>query len=310
MVRAHLHCVVEASAGSTEVTTSGNSGLLEPAPRGTNLTTVAAERLACKATAASSGVSDREEGGVGSTSGDANTIVESLSGAMSPAGTAVRLVAHVVDYGLAFGPLNTGVEVRGKSGVGLESDITALNTFDGPIGINNSAHEALDFLTGGTSEFGVVASNPVGLGVGVDNFDVLGEIERLLISEEVHDVFIGAEVHVHAALMGVGEVQNFSLVSEHVDSLEELGELSVNSINFHVLAISREFDNVLAKLADVVVLSEELVDSASVGDGDEGGYGNCTHSVSNFWVFSLLLYTTNHISRDYLHKLVQRIFPN
>jgi len=49
------------------------------------LTTIAAHGLASEETAAASGIGDREEGGESSTSGDAHTIVKSLSGSMSPA---------------------------------------------------------------------------------------------------------------------------------------------------------------------------------------------------------------------------------
>lgn len=49
------------------------------------MTTIAAHGLASEETAAASGIGDREEGGESSTSGDAHTIVKSLSGSMSPA---------------------------------------------------------------------------------------------------------------------------------------------------------------------------------------------------------------------------------
>ena len=98
VVSALWHRVVEASAGGTVVTASNNSRFLEPAPRSADLTTIAALRLALDEVAASSSVRDGEEGGVGSISGNADTIVEGLGGSVSPAGAAVSLVAHVIDH--------------------------------------------------------------------------------------------------------------------------------------------------------------------------------------------------------------------
>ena len=164
VVRAHLHCVVEASAGGAIVTTSGNSSVLEPVPRDADLSTVAVIRIKRSSIAASSGVSDGEEGSEGSISGDADTIVEGLSGTVNPAGSAVRLVAHMVNHRLTLGPLNTGVKVCRKISVCLKYGIFALNTYNGPVAINNSTHDALDFLAGGTDKFDVVASNPIGWG--------------------------------------------------------------------------------------------------------------------------------------------------
>ena len=279
-----LHCVVVASAVGTVVSTSDDTLPLEPAPGGADLATVAAHGLALDEVAARGSVGNREEGGEVTAGGDAETIVEGLGGAVSPAGAAVGLVANVVDHGLALGPGGTGVEALGNV-VGHEHGVATGSLLNGPVGVNNSAHKILDLLEGGTIELRVDASNPVGVGVGVDGIDVLGEVKGVLLAEEVHDVVVSAELDVPAGLLGLGEVYKLGLVGEEVDPGLELRELSVDGIKLLVLTLGGVIDDGLAELADVVVLGEELVDLASVGDGDEGGDGNRAHSVCNFYYY-------------------------
>ena len=80
-----LHSVVVASAGSAEVTTSDNTLTREPAPRRANLATIAAHGLALQEVAAGSGIGYRKKRGEVTISGDADTIIESLGGAVGPA---------------------------------------------------------------------------------------------------------------------------------------------------------------------------------------------------------------------------------
>lgn len=79
------HSVVIASSTGVIVTSGNDTSVAEPLPGGTDLTTIAAHGLASEETAAASGIGDRKEGLERSTSGDAHTIVKSLSGSMSPA---------------------------------------------------------------------------------------------------------------------------------------------------------------------------------------------------------------------------------
>jgi len=65
---------------------------------------------------------------------------------------------------------------------------------DSPLRINNSSHEASDFLTGGTSKFVISASFPCCLGVIVDILNVLFEVNRHLSEEHFGDRFTSAEI--------------------------------------------------------------------------------------------------------------------
>ena len=63
------------------------------------------------AVAAGSGVGNREKSGVVSTRRDADTVIKGFGRTVSPAGAAVGLVANVVDYRLALGPVGPSIEV-------------------------------------------------------------------------------------------------------------------------------------------------------------------------------------------------------
>ena len=267
-----LHRVVVAGASRSIVTSSDDTGALEPFPWGANLATVAARGHAGKEVAAGSGVSHREKGGELSTGRDAHAIVEGLGSSVSPAGAAVGLVADVVDDGLALGPVGTGIEGVGHGVSEHHRGVTSAH-LDGPVGVDDSAHEALDLLEGGTVELVVDTGGPGGGGVGVDGFDVGAEVEGLLFLEELEDVSRLAELHVLAALLGVGKVEDLGVVGPVVDALLKLGELLVELIKLLVNTLTSKVNDGLAKLADVVVLCEVLVDAASIGDG--GGEGKC-----------------------------------
>ncbi len=264
------HGVVEAGASGAVVTSSDDTLVLEPVPWGTDLTTIAAEGEALNTIAAGSGVRDGEEGGEVATGGDANTIVEGLGGAVSPAGTAVGLVANVVDHGLALGPVSSSIKALGEV-VSEDHGGVASAASDGPIGVDNGSHKALDFLEGGAIELGVDTGNPVGFGVVVDGLDVSGKVEGLLFSKQVHDVVIRAELDVLARGEGLGKVDKLGSVGEEVDAFLELGELLVDGVKLGVVAVGGVFDDGLAELADEVVLGEELVNAGGVGDSSDSG---------------------------------------
>lgn len=80
-----LHRVVVASAFGAVVASGDDASVSEPLPGGTNLTTVAAHGLAVNEVAASSGICDGQKSGEGTLGGDADTVIESLGGAVGPA---------------------------------------------------------------------------------------------------------------------------------------------------------------------------------------------------------------------------------
>ena len=272
VVGALRHGVVVASASGAVITSSHDTGPGEPRPGGANLATIAAHGLALKESAAGSGVGNREKGGEISTGSDAHAIVEGLSRSVSPAGAAVGLVADVVDNRLALGPVGTGIEGVGH---GVSEHLRGVTSadLDGPVGVDDSAHEALDFLEGGAVELVVDTGNPGGAGVRVDGFNVGAEVEGLLFLEELKDVSLFAELHVLAALLGVRKVKDLGVVGPVVDALLKLGELLVELIKLLVFTLTSKVNDGLAKLADVVVLCEELVDAASIGNS--GGESKC-----------------------------------
>ena len=90
-------------------------------------------------------------------------------------------------------------------------------------------------------------------------------------------------MHLHASHLWLGKVDNLGRVGEEVDAVLELGELSVELVKLVVLTLGGKVDNRLAELADIVVLGEELVRSASIGNGsDEGDKANVPHSKFDF----------------------------
>ena len=260
-----LHGVVEASSSATVVTSSDDTSSVEPAPWGADLTTVAAEGEALRSIAAGSGVSNGEESLVCTTRADAETIVESLSGTVSPAGTTVGLVTDVVDNRFAISPLSTGIEVSREAIVHEHWGVTNWH-LDSPVPINNSAHKASNFIEGNVGEFGILTGNPSGFRVGVHSLNVLGKIKRGFTSDNLENIEFFTELDVLAGLFGTREVDQILTITELILELLELGELIVKLVKLSVVSLGDILDAGLAELADEVALSEELVDFASVGD--------------------------------------------
>ena len=85
VVSALRHGVVVASASGAVVSASDDTLTLEPGPRSKDLATIAAKGEALVSIAASGGISYRKESGEVATGRDTNTVIEGLSGTMSPA---------------------------------------------------------------------------------------------------------------------------------------------------------------------------------------------------------------------------------
>ena len=182
----------------------------------------------------------------------------------------------MVDHRLALGPRSSGIE-RLRQVIVNESIVTGLER-DGPVWVDNSSHNALNLLKRGTFELGVDTSCPGGLGVRVDGLDVSRKVKRSLFGEKIREVVVGAQLHVDAGLLRLVQVDNLRMVGEVVDAILELGELRVEGIHLLVFTFGSMFDDGLAKLADVVVLSEELVSSLGAGDrGKDGNKGSGPH---------------------------------
>ena len=187
----------------------------------------------------------------------------------------------MVDHRLTLGPLGSGIE-RLRQVIVNDGIVTGLKR-DGPVWVDNGSHNALDLLKGGTLELGVDTSGPGGLGVRVDGLDVSSKVERSLFGQKIHEVVVGAQFHVDARLLRLVQVDNLWMAGEVVDAVLELGELLVQGIHFFVFTLGSVFDDSLAKLADVVVLSEELV--SSLGAGDRGKDGNKGSGPHGFYFF-------------------------
>lgn len=105
-VRLTLGVVAEVAAGH-------HAGVFEPVPGGADLAAVASHAEAREESTAASGVCGRQEGCEPVL--DAESVVERLGGAVSPARAAVALVAGVVNDVFACRPLHTGVEGVGDA---------------------------------------------------------------------------------------------------------------------------------------------------------------------------------------------------
>lgn len=135
--------------------------------------------------------------------GNAESIIESFSGTVGPAGTAVGLISDMVNNIFAFRPVFTSIEVSrdifGNSILGFG--------FHRPLGVDNCTEKHLDFLVGGTIELVVDTSNPGAIGVRVNLLDVLMEVNRSLVHEKVEDILIRAEFKGLAGLFKVVKVK-------------------------------------------------------------------------------------------------------
>jgi len=134
------HSVVEAKSTITIVTTSSNTVFVEPVPWGTNLSTVATLGEAVLEITAASGVRNREE--VVDTFSNASSVVKSFGGTVSPAGTAVRLIADVVDDISTLRPVLTSIEAIRDT----VDDGTLLVSLNGPLRVDDSTKKLLNFL--------------------------------------------------------------------------------------------------------------------------------------------------------------------
>ena len=268
VVSALWHGVGVAEVLVAIVSTGDDTGALEPGPWGSDLTTIASEGEALDATAAAGGISDREEVGEGSASGNAHTVVEGLGGSVGPAGSAVGLVADVVDHALALWPLGTGIEGLWESVVVDRHGL--LLEVDGPLWVNNGSHEGLDLLEGGTQELVVDSSNPVGVWVAVDVLDVDVEVQWHLSHEHLVDVWGLTEVEGSAGLEWLVKVDEALVTVVLVDSSLEGWVGLEDHVDLVVLTLVGVLDNVLAHLTDVVGLSEELVRLSGGNSGDSG----------------------------------------
>lgn len=82
---------------------------------------------------------------------------------MSPAGSAVGLVAHVVDNVLALWPGSSSIEAFWK--VSTEAVRLLDVGLDSPFWVDNGTEDLLNLLEAGSLELGVDASSPGGLRV-------------------------------------------------------------------------------------------------------------------------------------------------
>jgi hypothetical protein len=174
VVSALRHSVVIAELTLAVVAARNNTCALEPSPGGGNLATIATEGEALGTVTAGCGVRNWEKFLESSTRNNALAVIESFSGTMGPAGTAVGLVTNVVNDGLALGPGLTSIEVSGNVHVG---GVVLLKVGgNSPFGINDGAHKLADFLVGGSSELVIHTSGPGSSGVVVDKLNVRGKI--------------------------------------------------------------------------------------------------------------------------------------
>ena len=142
----------------------------------------------------------------------------------------------MIDYGFALGPLGSGVKVD-RVVVANHSGVTARGEVDGPVGVNDGAHDALDLLERSTLELAVDTSNPGGLRVGVDSLDMDVQVKGNLLSKKLHEIVVRAHLHFHAGLLGLGQVKNLGGVSVEVDSGLESRELLVKLVKLVILPL-------------------------------------------------------------------------
>lgn len=240
------HGVVIAQLVISIVSAGHNTRLGEPVPGGTDLATVATKGEAGGAIAAASSVGNREEFSVIATCGNAETIVEGLSGAMGPAGTAVGLVTDVVNSHFALRPVGAGVEVGGKIVVGDTASLDGAN--NGPVGVDNGTHHAAEIVGGGTTEAVLSSGLPGGVRVGVNNLSVLLGLERLFKAEGIDDAILVAKAETGARALRV--TQLYVVAREAGPNAGfELGELIEKLLDLTLITCSGMVHNLGAEAA-------------------------------------------------------------
>ena len=183
----------------------------------------------------------------------------------------------MVDDRLALRPGSTGIEAL--SNRVRDNFVKVLErSSDDPVGINDSAHQSLDLLLGGTMELVVDTGSPGGVRVGVNDLNVRVKFKRLLLRKHLEDVMGLTELDLLAGLLGLGEIDHLSLLLEVGNALLELGELLEERLSLLKHALAGVLNCGLAELADEVVLGEEVVDAAGGGNGGESGDGERAHT--------------------------------
>lgn len=157
----------------------------------------------------------------------------------------------MVDDRFALSPVSTRIEIS-REVIGENEGCVALWELDGPVGIDNSTHEASSLLARDIGELDVLSSDPGGVRVGVDCLDVSGEIERHFVLESLNKIEFFTELDVLASLERVGKDNEFLVVHEVVDAFLELGELLVESLDLCVFTLGGKLNGGLAEFADVV----------------------------------------------------------
>ena len=157
----------------------------------------------------------------------------------------------MVDDRFAFSPVSTRIEISRE--VIIENvGFVALWELDGPVGIDNSTHEASSLLTRDIAELDVLTGNPGGLRVGVNSLDVGSEVERLFVLESANKIKFFTELDILASLFRIGKDNEFLVVHEVVDTFLELGELLIESLDLCVFTLGGKLNGGLAEFADVV----------------------------------------------------------
>jgi len=182
------HGVIVAKFAISKISSRDNTLLGEPFPGSSYLTSIASHRLALKEVAAAGSIRDRKLVGESTIRLNAETIVVSLSGSVSPARTAVRLVADVVDDGSALGPVSSGIEVGRYRHGRVRGEVSRFDTVDSPLGVYDSSHDSLSLLERDVGELGVDTSSPGGGLVVVDNVNVGVEVKGSLGLQHLHNV--------------------------------------------------------------------------------------------------------------------------
>ena len=175
---------------------------------------------------------------------------------MSPAGSAVRLITNVIDDVRALWPVGTGIEVLWKSGI-TDGKTVLFWKMDSPVWVNDGSHDSLELFERGSFKLLVNSCNPVG----VRSVNVDLEIDWHLFSEEFENVWVFAELHSSAGsnwVVIINDLGAHGIVE--VDSIKECWELIVKLEQLFVFVILCVINDSLAKFADIVVLSVEIVD--------------------------------------------------
>lgn len=157
------HSVRVTALSVVVISSSHHSSSFEPVPRSVNLSSVTSIGIAVVGSTTSSSISSREERSECSVGFNAQSVIVSFGGSMSPARSTVGLISYVSNHTGTLGPLHTRVE--GFRGFNCQKRSFGFDRCSRlPERVDDSSHHLFDLGLSHLLESGGLLSLPSGVG--------------------------------------------------------------------------------------------------------------------------------------------------